>query len=66
MKQNCWEFKNCGRQPGGHKVNELGLCSAATETKTNGINDGNDSEREGHATDKGIEPVSAPENVLEK
>ena len=39
-KQNCWEFKNCGRQPGGAKVAELGVCIAATETRTNGINSG--------------------------
>ena len=27
--QNCWEFKQCGRQPGGSKVAELGVCPAA-------------------------------------
>ena len=27
-KQNCWEFKNCGRQKDGPKEKELGLCSA--------------------------------------
>jgi hypothetical protein len=25
-KINCWEHKNCGRQPGGHKSQELGIC----------------------------------------
>lgn len=25
---NCWEFKKCGREPGGAKVAELGLCPA--------------------------------------
>jgi hypothetical protein len=29
-KQNCWEYKNCGRQPGGHRTEELGVCPAAT------------------------------------
>jgi hypothetical protein len=24
IKINCWEFKKCGRQPGGHKEKELG------------------------------------------
>jgi hypothetical protein len=24
---HCWEFKNCGRQPGGAKAKELGVCS---------------------------------------
>ncbi len=28
-KKNCWEFKRCGREIGGHKK-ELGVCSAAT------------------------------------
>ncbi len=40
MKQNCWEFKNCGRQPGGAKVAELGVCPAATDTSVNGMNGG--------------------------
>ncbi len=40
MKQNCWEIKNCGRQPGGPKVAELGVCIAATEAKLNGIHGG--------------------------
>jgi hypothetical protein len=39
-KQNCWEFKNCGRQPGGHKVKELGVCPASTEKRANGIHGG--------------------------
>lgn len=25
---NCWEVKKCGRIPGGHQVEELGLCPA--------------------------------------
>lgn len=39
-KQNCWEFRKCGREPGGFKVNELGTCPAATEKRTDGINGG--------------------------
>ena len=39
-KQNCWEFKSCGRQPGGAKTAELGLCPAATEPRLNGVNSG--------------------------
>lgn len=39
-KQNCWEFKKCGRQVGGIKSAELGVCQAAIETRTNGINGG--------------------------
>ncbi len=25
---NCWEFKKCGRESGGVKTNELGICPA--------------------------------------
>ena len=39
-KINCWEFKKCGRQPGGHKVKELGICPASTEVRANGIHGG--------------------------
>lgn len=39
-KPNCWEFKNCGRQPGGHRVAQLGLCPAATEARVTGLHDG--------------------------
>jgi hypothetical protein len=37
---NCWEFKKCGRQPGGAKVAELGVCPAATEDRVSGVNGG--------------------------
>ncbi len=28
---NCWEFKGCGREAGGSKAAELGVCPAFTE-----------------------------------
>jgi len=37
---NCWEHKKCGRQPGGPKVAELGVCGAATVAAVNGLNGG--------------------------
>jgi hypothetical protein len=37
---NCWEFKNCGRQPGGAKVAELGVCPAANAVSLDGTNCG--------------------------
>lgn len=40
MKANCWEVKKCGREIGGNKVKELGVCPAAAELKANGINNG--------------------------
>jgi hypothetical protein len=39
-KLNCWDFKNCGREPGGIKVNEQGICPAATYSSANCINGG--------------------------
>ncbi len=39
-KTNCWEFKKCGREPGGAKANDLGVCAAAIETSTEGVNGG--------------------------
>ena len=40
MKVNCWEHKNCGREEGGVKVEELGVCPAFTAAKVNGVNSG--------------------------
>ncbi|MGD2095794.1 MAG: hypothetical protein PVH77_12375 [Phycisphaerales bacterium] len=40
MGQNCWEFKNCGRHPGGPKTDEFGVCVAATDKEHNGKNGG--------------------------
>ena len=39
-KQNCWEFKKCGRQPGGEKAPELGVCVAATDKTRNNVHGG--------------------------
>jgi len=37
---NCWEFKKCGRETGGSKCVELGVCPAASTTKAGGIHGG--------------------------
>ncbi len=39
-KINCWEHKKCGRQRGGDKVAEFGVCPAASADKADGINGG--------------------------
>lgn len=39
-KLNCWEFEKCGREPGGAKVKEMGICPAATDAACAGINGG--------------------------
>jgi CRP-like cAMP-binding protein len=40
IKQNCWEFMRCGREPHGDKTVDLGLCPAATDQSFDGINGG--------------------------
>jgi hypothetical protein len=44
-KLNCWEFKGCGRQPGGNKSGELGVCPAATDSKLDGLHGGENAGR---------------------
>ncbi len=39
-RENCWEHKKCGREPGGAKVADLGVCPAAVEVRTDGMNGG--------------------------
>ena len=39
-KLNCWELKQCGREQGGPKAGELGVCPAALDSPANGINSG--------------------------
>ncbi len=39
-KINCWEFKECGREPGGNNISELGVCAVSTHEKLNGIHGG--------------------------
>ena len=45
VKQNCWEFKKCGRQPGGQKVADLGICPATVNQKLDGAHDGKNAGR---------------------
>ncbi len=44
-KLNCWEFKKCGRQPGGPKVADLGVCPAAAFTAFDGVHGGKNAGR---------------------
>ena len=44
-KMNCWEFEKCGREPGGAKVKELGICPSATERKLDGVHGGKNAGR---------------------
>ena len=44
-RMNCWEFFECGREPGGKKTGESGVCPAASSIELNGINDGDNGGR---------------------
>lgn len=37
QKINCWEYEQCGREPGGAKVHEMGVCPAATMEEADGF-----------------------------
>ncbi len=39
-KPNCWEVKRCGREPGGDRAAERGVCPAASDRSYDGINGG--------------------------
>ena len=43
-KQNCWQVKKCGREPGGAKQG-LGICPAAAEMKLDGAHGGTNAGR---------------------
>ncbi len=45
VKKNCWEFKKCGREPGGAYVKEMGVCPSAIEIRLDGINYGRNAGR---------------------
>ncbi len=37
---NCWEYMLCGREVGGSRVDEEGVCPAATDKRLTGIHKG--------------------------
>jgi hypothetical protein len=45
VKTNCWEYKKCGRQPGGAKAAELGICPATVHDALNGAHEGKNAGR---------------------
>lgn len=42
---NCWEFKKCGREPGGSTIHDSGICPASTTEKLNGLHGGKNAGR---------------------
>ena len=43
--ENCWEYMQCGREPGGKSIVELGVCAAATDGEYDGTNNGKNAGR---------------------
>lgn len=39
-KLNCWEAKKCGREKGGAKTNEFGICPVSEEKNADGFHGG--------------------------
>lgn len=39
-KKNCWEHTNCGREPGGPRIKELGVCPVSTHQDLHGVHEG--------------------------
>ena len=39
-KYNCWEFMKCGRETGGDRAHELGVCPVYHEYSADGLNGG--------------------------
>jgi hypothetical protein len=39
-RQNCWEYFHCGRETGGTKIQERGICPAAVDAEAHGLNNG--------------------------
>ncbi len=39
-KLNCWEFMKCGKEPGGSRTEESGVCPIASEASADSLNDG--------------------------
>jgi hypothetical protein len=44
-KLNCWEYKDCGRQPFGKNVKDMGQCLAATCVELHGTHGGKNAGR---------------------
>lgn len=45
MRRNCWQFKNCGREPGGPNTKAFGVCPAATENRLDAVHGGKNAGR---------------------
>ncbi len=40
IRSNCWQVMQCGREPGGARTAEIGVCPAAEAVRFDGVNGG--------------------------
>jgi len=40
QRLNCWEFRRCGRELGGDREKDLGICPASTYLPLDGVHEG--------------------------
>jgi hypothetical protein len=45
VKKNCWEVMRCGREKGGARAAEMGVCPASTEPRLDGTHGGRNAGR---------------------
>jgi len=45
MPKNCWEVYNCGREPGGERAEEFGICRVTVSESFSGRNNGENAGR---------------------
>ena len=45
MPTNCWEFMDCGREPGGARASERGICPSTIDLTLNGAHGGRNAGR---------------------
>ncbi len=53
-KLNCWEYKQCGREPGGKHTEDLGVCPVPQTKPADGLNCGNNAGRACWAISKSL------------
>jgi len=39
-KLNCWEYNECGREPGGYEIESYGICPTSSCVEADGLNGG--------------------------
>ncbi len=44
-KLNCWEYMQCGRQPGGENTEQHGVCPVTIDKRLDGAHQGNNGGR---------------------